>query len=435
MQTKPQSGMTAWQPGTLLGLLIIGYIGVYLCRRNLSVAIPLIQEHFDVSRTEIGFVASISTIVYAFGKLVGGPIVDRIGGRPGFLISLALVAAFTLLGAFAPSIGVLAILYSANRFAGSTSWGAMVKLVPEWFSYKKLAMALAILSLSYVAGGGIATLFGGMIVELGGGWRAVMGVPSLVLFALVVFCWFILPRQPIRQEQPALTELREEPFQYRKIFVLFTNRQFLVVCALSFSLTLLRETFGVWTVDFLYTQTGPDTSLGSAAFFSTLFDAFGVVSILLMGWIYHRVSPAQRGWLLAAILVCLGLLLCALPIMAGQGVWVLAISVGGIGLLVYGPYSLLAGVLAVEVKGKGYAATVAGLVDAAGYLAGVLSGFAFGYLIDQHGYSAGFQLMGLLMFLSAFLCLFLYPGGKPGGLLDDSGGALPLHPATQKPNQ
>jgi sugar phosphate permease len=80
-----------------------------------------------------------------------------------------------------------------------------------------------------------------------------------------------------------------------------------------------------------------------------------------------------------------------------------------VGFLVYGPYSLLAGVLSVEVRGRGYAATVAGLVDGAGYFAGVLSGSFFGYLLTHGGYRLGFRVMALLTLASAVLCLFLYP--------------------------
>jgi OPA family glycerol-3-phosphate transporter-like MFS transporter len=84
-------------------------------------------------------IASVGTFAYAIGKLVNGPLVDRVGGRTGFLIALAAVALFGALGAFSPSLTVLSALYALNRFAGSAGWGAMVKIVPTWFGVVRSA--------------------------------------------------------------------------------------------------------------------------------------------------------------------------------------------------------------------------------------------------------------------------------------------------------
>ena len=170
-----------WAVVLVLG---IGYIGVYLCRKNLSVAVPLLQQDFSATKAQVGIIASVGTFAYAAGKLLNGPLVDRVGGRTGFLTALAAVAIFGALGAFSPSLGVLSAVYALNRFAGSAGWGAMVKIVPTWFGVTRSATVLGVMSLSYVLGGVAALLLARQIVTLGGGWRAVMGYPSLVLLLL-----------------------------------------------------------------------------------------------------------------------------------------------------------------------------------------------------------------------------------------------------------
>jgi sugar phosphate permease len=145
---------------------------------------------------------------------------------------------------------------------------------------------------------------------------------------------------------------------------------------------------------------------------STPFDLCGAVGIVLMGWIFGRLQPRARQRLLVIVLVILAVLLAGLPILFHFGIWVLAVGVGLIGFLVYGPYSLLGGVLSVEVRGKEFAATVSGLVDGTGYIAGFLSGMFFGRLLMMGGYKLGFEVMAGLTLVSAVLCCFLY--GKPG---------------------
>lgn len=396
-----------------LACLVLGYIGVYLCRKNLSVAIPILQEELGVSRQELGRVASVSTMAYAFGKLVFGPVIDRYGGRVCFLLSLFAVALFGGLGAMVAHLPLFTVCYSANRFCGAAAWGAMVKQVPDWFDERRLAMAMAVLSLSFVFGGVCASVLAGFIAQWSGGsWRAVMGGPSLVLGVLLVLCWLVLPHPPRLESGGAANGSGGSAggMTGQRVLHIFRVPKFWVVCALSFTLTLMRETFNTWTVDFLKTEGGEGMSNQIAAFLSTPFDLLGAAGILLLGWVFTHVHNRARSWLLFGILMVLTLLLTYLPDCFKVGLWLVTAAVGLVGFLVYGPYSLLAGLLAVEIRGKDYAATVACLVDAAGYLAGYLAGEYFGRIVDFGGYRFGFQCLALATFCSALLCLFLYPG-------------------------
>lgn len=389
----------------LLGCLIAGYIGVYLCRKNYSVAVPLLQSEFGVSRKELGLVASFSTVAYALGKVFFGPVIDYYGGRVCLLLSFFMVALFGWGGATAGSIGVLGVFYSANRLSGSASWGGMVKLVPQWFAPARLPLAMGWLSLSFVFGGVLAILLAGQIAAWSGNdWRMVMGIPSIVLVSIAILLWWILPRA-----ETCSVSAQGTPLSWRAILNLFSLRQFGVVAALSFTLTMLRETFNTWTVDFLKTQGGPEMSMRLAAFLSTPFDACGAVGILAIGWAFSRLNPAGRMRLLFMLLSALSLLIYSLPALCKTSLAMVTMAIGLIGFLAYGPYSLLGGILAVEIKGPSHVATVAGAVDGIGYLAGFLSGYCFGWLVDARGYSAGFMVLSGLALLSAFLCLFLYP--------------------------
>lgn len=388
-----------------LATLVAGYIGIYLCRKNFSVAIPLLQQDFKATRAELGAIASYSTIAYAVGKFVFGAAVDRVGGRTGFLASMLGVCAMGIAGGLAPSLGILAIFYSMNRLFGSAGWPAMVKLTPHWFTGAKIPFAMALLSLSFVAGGAFATLFAGLVAKWSNGsWRAVMAVPSAVLFALILASWWILPRA---EDAPTAPGEKKSSFTWENIAALVRNGQFFIVCALSFTLTLMRETFNTWTVDFIKTQGGADVSNQIAAFLSTPYDILGAVGILVVGSLYGRLENRGRHALLFGMLALLAVLIYNLPAFFKMGLTAVTIALAVIGFLVYGPYSLLAGALSVEVGGAKSAATVSGLVDGVGYVAGILAGKQFGRLVDLHGYNTGFAALAALAFVSAFFCLFL----------------------------
>jgi len=127
-------------------------------------------------------------------------------------------------------------------------------------------------------------------------------------------------------------------------------------------------------------------------------------------------SGPQRKWLLFSILMGVAGLTYALPALIQQPLWMVIVAIGLIGLLSYGPYSLLAGVLSLEVRGQDSVATVAGLVDASGYLAGILSGYLFGHILDMGGYHLGFHCLAVTTVVGALLCLGLNRPGRPAAL-------------------
>ncbi|HTR41380.1 MAG TPA: MFS transporter [Pseudomonadales bacterium] len=392
--------------GVQLACVILGYIGVYLCRKNFGVAVPLLQSSFHVDKAQIGAVDSYATIAYAAGKFFWGPnVIDRFGGKICFFLLLTGVAIFSGASAFATTLPMLALFYMANRFCGSGGWESMVKMVPDWFPARHMALAMAFLSLSFVFGGVCAVLLAGQVAAMtGNNWRAMMGFPSIVLLGIIGICWIVLSRE---KKLPHATAAGKSEWKFSRIFDLAKIPQFWIVCGLSFVLTITRETFNVWTVDFLKTD-AHHMSTRLAALLSTPFDAMGAVGILLLGWILDRLSPRKRNWLLFGILTAVAALIFGLPFFAHMQLWVVVTAIGLIGFLSYGPYSLLAGVLAVEIRGKDFVATVAGLVDASGYVAGIVSGYCFGWILDHGGYQLGFHVLGVTTLAAALLCLVLY---------------------------
>jgi sugar phosphate permease len=248
------------------------------------VAVPLLREEFHATKEVVGRVASAGTLAYAVGKMVLCPLVDRFGGRRCFFAALLTVALFGLGSAWAPSLGTLALVYAFNRFGGAITWASMVKQEPPCFGSRNLALALAVLSLSYVFGGASAIALAGWVAEMSGqSWRAVMGVPPVVLVALLGVAWWLLPRDDgSHAPQRSGMENERVGFSWTLAAELLRMREFWIVGGLSFTLTLVRETFNDWTVDFIRTEGGSALSTGVAAFLSTPFDLCGAAGILFV---------------------------------------------------------------------------------------------------------------------------------------------------------
>jgi len=226
-----------------------------------------------------------------------------------------------------------------------------------------------------------------------------------VLAGLLAASWALLPR-PAREvpgSGPA-------PARRRGLSVagdLLRDRAFWIICALSFALTLVRETFNDWTVDFIKSEAGAGVSLQLASFLSLPFDVCGATGILLTGAMLGRIPANRHRWYLGANLAVLSAALLLLPRASALGLpWVVAL-VGIIGFCGLGPYSLLSGYFSVRLRGPASAGAISGAIDSVGYLAGVLAGSGFGWLIDRGGYRLGFGLLSGLALVSVLLVALL----------------------------
>ncbi len=68
---------------------------------SLGVAMPLVTEHFTLSPLMVGLIGSALVLGAAFGAALGGPMADRFGRKPAFLVDMAIVAAGALISAAA----------------------------------------------------------------------------------------------------------------------------------------------------------------------------------------------------------------------------------------------------------------------------------------------------------------------------------------------
>src|SRR5262249_45418235 len=177
---------------------------------------------------------------------------------------------------------------------------------------------------------------------------------------------------------------------------------FWLVCLVSLGLTLVREAFNAWIPTYLVEVYG--LTQGDAAQKSSLFPFVGGVSVLCVGALSDRVRSHRL--VLAVPFLCIG---AAALLAIGSGMAMRSENMGlvllaVVAFLVLGPYSLLAGAIAVEFGGRRGSATAAGLIDTAGYLGAVASGGVIGALAQHQGWAVAFRLLALVTGLSALAC-------------------------------
>ena len=397
---------TGRRAGTV-ALLASGYSGYYLCRSNLSVATPMLLREWersgmtaDGALAAIGWVVSLGTIAYSLGKFASGGLTDYFGGRSSFLLGMVGAVGFTALFALGGGLPLFTIAWFGNRLLQSIGWPGMVKVVGRWFSYRSYGAVMAVVSLSYLFGDAASRWFLGLLIGWGMGWRGLFWVAATVLAGLAALNFALLRESPeslgygSTLANPTnvygLEGADARPRRLRDLIrPLLRSPAFWMVCGLSAGLTLLRESFSNWTPT--YFSQGVGLSDADAASASALFPLIGGVSVLLAGFGGDRLGRSGRSAILCGGLAALGVVLIALGRLdfgGGRAVPIALVSLAG--FLLIGPYSFLAGAVALDFGGKRGGATASGLIDGFGYLGGTAAGFGVARVAGAFGWSGVF---------------------------------------------
>jgi OPA family glycerol-3-phosphate transporter-like MFS transporter len=433
-QIEPaQSGskrFTAWHAATAL-LLALGYSGYYFCRSDLSVVLPVLIRDLaqhgitpNEAQIRLGFMASVGTVAYAFGKFFSGALADTGGGRRSFMGGMGGSIFFTIIFAVSGGFPIFTLAWIGNRLFQSQGWAGLVRVSSRWFSYSTYGSVMAVVSLSFLFGDAGCRWMMSQLMAHGVGWRGVFFFASGALAVLMVTNLLLLREAPEERGLPApevnprnvyAREERadEEPASDGEraglgaiLRPLLTSFPFWMVCALAFGTTMLRETFNLWTPTYFVQFAGLTAS--AAASRSALFPLCGGISVLLGGFLSDKLGPNGRNTLvvigMTACTVCL-LLMGRIPDHSGE--WAPTILVALVGFMLLGPYSYLAGAMSLDFGGKHGSATAAGIIDGFGYMAGWLSGDTVARIAVDFGWRRAFLSLAVVSLLTALVATVL----------------------------
>ncbi len=395
--------LTRWRVSTFW-VMLIGYIGYYLCRANMSAAFPLLSQTFGFTNSELGLIALYSEFAYAVGKFINGPWADHLGGKKTFLLGMAGGIVFNLVFSQMHSLFGFILIWCFCRFFLSMGWGGIVKTIGSWYPPEKNGTIMGFISINFQFGGVVATLFAGALIAHGVGWQGVFIAPAAVTLLIWIWSYFAAKEKPqdvIASVPPfeSRSHLKfseaGQPTSVRKIILgLFQYSPFRQILLFSFLTTLLRSIFFFWTPKLLV-DIGMQTS--TAVFGSAIFPFLGCLGTVLLGWFTDRYAKngdrAQMMWILLIGLVAslLGIsYFMGDPAIHQQGI-ILLLGLAGFFLL--GPYSMSAGCLTLDIAGAEGAGSAAGFIDGVGYIGGALATWLTGLLSDQVGWRQVFLIL------------------------------------------
>jgi len=395
-----------------LVLLVLGYTAYYFCRANFSVAKPALIEELaaggklsaDAAKEAIGTVASWGTLAYAIGKFFAGGLADRWGGRRNLLTGMVGAGIATVVFATGGALPLFTTAWVLNRAVQALGWPGMVKVASRWFPYTSYGFAAGILSLSYLFGDAAARAVYGGLFAGGMGWRQIYFVAAATVGVVWLVSLFLLKEAPTGAAPETNPDslygedaAKAEGAGFWDILApLLKSGVFWTVCVLSLCLTLVRDTFNEWSPTYFVEYVGMAKDKASSA--SALFPFVGGIGVIAAGALSDRLGKVGRALIMLGGMALSAVLLGMLGILPkGSGLAVVVVS--AIGFTMIGPYSYLAGAVALDFGGRRGSATASGIIDGVGYLAGVLAGKTVAELSNKFGWNGAFLAVAATMAL------------------------------------
>ena len=396
----------------ILALVFIATTINYFDRSIVGVMAPTLQKLFDWSNKDYAAIMVSFKIAYGIGLLFMGGIIDKLGTKIGYTISITIWSIFGMLhAAIRPAFSLIGFIVA--RFGlgigESGNFPAAIKTVAEWFPKKERAFATGIFDASTSVGAILAPFIVGAIVTVeGDNWQ----IPFLftgVLSATWVVLWWRTYKKPEVHPKLSKVELtyinsdsEKETTEKIPWLTLLPKRE-----TLAFALTTLTD--GVWWfylfwgAKFLFEQFGVDINNIGLPFMvifimadaGSLLGGLASGSLIKKGW---SINKARKLTLLVNAIIILPVVM--VPVIESKWIAVFLIGLGAAG---HQSWSINSYTLVPDVFPKKAIASVIGIGKMVGVAVAIIADLALGAVLDtadNSGYFWAFIIAGL-----SYICI------------------------------
>jgi len=197
---------------TICALLFFAATINYLDRQVIATLKDTLQQAHIWDENGYAWVVFAFQTAYAVGLLIAGRVMDWLGTRKGFSLSVLLWSLAAMGHALVTTVGGFAVARFALGLGEAGNFPACIKTVAEWFPKKERALATGIFN----AGTNVGVLVAAVTVPwltLSYGWRWTFVVTGLTGFVwLALWVWlYRRPEEHKRLSQAEMNYIRSDP--------------------------------------------------------------------------------------------------------------------------------------------------------------------------------------------------------------------------------
>jgi len=400
------------------------YAFLYMARYNLTVSKTALGSL--MSNQDFGWIFGIGTTVYGVSFLVNGPLVDKIGGKRGIIISAVGAAlANIVLGVLTylvvtnqlkvKLVVAFSVIYALNMYFQSYGAVSIIKVKAYWFHVRERGVFGAIFGTLISFGVYFAFDWGKAIVDMAApapkgqiGWLhaliqrvfvpdtslvnatwAVFFIPAAILLVWALLDWWIIKDTPEDAHFPHFDphdassgQMHIELTTRDLLKKVFASPLMLMIAMIGLTSGVMRN--GIMTWYFIFAkevkQTGAEFFLDH---WGLLLCFFGIVGGFAGGLASDKLYQSRRGPPTAILCGFMFLMALLMTIYLYTSPFLVGLAALLITTAVIGVHSLISGTAAADFGGRKATATCSGIVDGFVYLGTGMQSVSLGYLTSH----------------------------------------------------
>jgi ACS family hexuronate transporter-like MFS transporter len=423
--SKSPIGNQRW---IVVALLFFATTINYIDRQVIGLLKPTLEVEFGWSEKDYANIVMAFTAAYALGLLVFGRIIDKIGTKMGFSISIVFWSIAACLHGVVKTTFGFGVARAALGLGESGNFPAAIKTVAEWFPKKERALATGIFNSGANIGAVFAPILVPTILALYG-WQEAFIITGAIGFVWLIF-WLYYYEIPNRHKKVMEAELahihsdneedtsNEKPLTWGTLFRVRQTYVFIIGKLLTDPIWWF---FLFWLPSYFSTSFNLDLKKPGWP----LVIIYMATSIGSIGGGYLSSYFIQKGWPVykARKTAMFIFALCVLPIMSAKyatNMWV-AVALISLAAAAHQAWSANIFTVASDMFPKKAISSVVGIGGMAGSVGGVLFPIFVGYILETYrqlgdstaGYNIIFFVCGLMYMLAWAIMHFISPKMTP----------------------
>ena len=404
----------------ICGLLFFATTVNYVDRQVLGILSKDLKAAIGWTEVDYGNIVAAFNAAYAFGLLLAGRLMDRIGTRAGYAIAIVWWSLAAMAHALARTPFGFGVARAALGIGEAGNFPAAIKTVAEWFPKKERAFATGIFNAGSNVGAIVAPLTVPWIATHMG-WRWAFILTGAIGFIWLVF-WLPVykrPEQHPKVSQAELDHIQSDPPDPPAMKVpwvsLIPHRQTSAFAIGKYLTDPIWWFYLYWIPNFFRDNHGLDlTTIGPPLIAIYLIADIGSIG---GGWLSS--TFIKRGWTInrsrkTAMLICA---LAVTPIIFAANVkslWA-AVALIGLAAAAHQGWSCNLFTTTSDMFPRQAVGSVVGIGGMAGALGGATMAVATGYILQSTGqnYSIVFMIAGTAYLVALLVIHLLAPNLEP----------------------
>lgn len=363
------------------------YIITNFAKSNYSATVAYIVQQSIFTKSQTGAIASAFYIFFGIGQFIGGSIVDKIS--PYKMIKVGIVSAFiaNIILCFTMNYTVILIVWSINGFMHLGIWPGITKIVADYLSPYYKPIATQHLSYGHALGSLMSYICSALLINKFG-WVGMFGTSSMLLAGALIF-WLLterlVPMNSILSCRQNVQKKRNEEttMSAKKKYSVMLSSGLVLALLPTLCLAMLNNGAQLWIPTLM--MESYTTSLVFANLQTVLLLLVSIIGGLVFGPLLNRIKNEMLGHFILTTLIVVPFLV--LQFIGVIPIW-LALMMFTITIMVM----TLGNVFKVRISTRFHkyrcSGTVSGLLHTMTSFGVVLSGYGYGFLAENFGWSA-----------------------------------------------